>query len=461
MYLVMVLRCCCANPAFLLVDIAATKKQDGNHQTFMQYVLQPEKFVAQMLFNSGGLDRPGWFIPIFAISMLVDVCGMAALGAGVGAGNLPPALLVGYFVTTLGLAWFALQAVAKGIAHKKLGLFLFGLGCGFTCLIAPFLLFMAIGTWGAAPEPWEGVDALGSQAGGSEAGAAARGSAAHLPTAVAVLMLVALGAAMCWPIMWGYLGLTDSMSVDSGDLPGHRQHSMLGSTAASAVCCVLPLVIYIGCALDDEYVDTYVCSLLATLTLLCLAGYWRWQQEARANEAKRQLFKAGSHVKTPFHHDVVIVAQDARPDARPWHGDMNRVRLTQFDGAPVVNSACLLSGEDAAGLFSVKHLEMASETERQDFERRQKEGALEGAEDPRARFKRAGSQVIAAQRLGLPGDADAQRQGNGDALLHPDASGVPSPYMVIQAVKKWSRARPAGVGDERAGAPGRYASVPS
>ena len=102
-YLLSVLVCTCINPAFLLVDVRASVRDVGERVpqggvTFLvMYVVAPEKFVTLALF---GTDSSAGFVVMF-VSALLDLCGLGALCAGLGAGNLPPALAVGYTVTAL------------------------------------------------------------------------------------------------------------------------------------------------------------------------------------------------------------------------------------------------------------------------------------------------------------------------------------------------------------------------
>ena len=65
---------------------------------------------------------------------LLDLCGLAALGAGIGAGNLPPALAVGYSVTALGALFTVGFFLVLGTLKAPV---MFGMVC---CLLLPFLV---------------------------------------------------------------------------------------------------------------------------------------------------------------------------------------------------------------------------------------------------------------------------------------------------------------------------------
>eukprot|EP01043_Picozoa_sp_COSAG02_P073651 COSAG02_NODE_14407_length_1276_cov_0.753611_1_plen_137_part_00 len=92
--------------------------------TFLaMYIVAPEKFVALVLFYS--LKSP----PILCGNMLVtvfggallDLCGLAALGAGLGAGNSPLALAVGYSATALGALFLVVSYASSpsGVEQKR------------------------------------------------------------------------------------------------------------------------------------------------------------------------------------------------------------------------------------------------------------------------------------------------------------------------------------------------------
>ena len=87
---------------------------------------------------------------VFVVSVLgslLDLCGLGALGAGLGAGGLPPALAVGYTVTALGALWMAwILVVVVGIKEGNKGLLKVGL-FGTACILAAFFVPFAIARW--------------------------------------------------------------------------------------------------------------------------------------------------------------------------------------------------------------------------------------------------------------------------------------------------------------------------
>lgn len=156
-YLLMVLACVCVNPAFLLVDVGAsvslelrkeasrtsldddteepTKPGDyvSGYTLLGLYAIAPEKFVAFALFGEGGLDRPGLMGLAMLGGSVLDLGGLAALGVGLGMGNLPAALGVSYGATALGALCFAGLALLFGTDDRL------GLGCTVCCLLPAFL----------------------------------------------------------------------------------------------------------------------------------------------------------------------------------------------------------------------------------------------------------------------------------------------------------------------------------
>eukprot|EP01047_Picozoa_sp_COSAG01_P016036 COSAG01_NODE_811_length_13417_cov_6.641012_8_plen_1526_part_00 len=119
-YLLTTLACAWANPAFLLVDVGASVRDwrgefnECGYIFLLMYVLAPEKFVGFSLFEQGGLDtlddeklsNPQTAVVLTVLyggtSPLLDLCGVGALFAGLGSGQLPFALGVGYGVTAAG-----------------------------------------------------------------------------------------------------------------------------------------------------------------------------------------------------------------------------------------------------------------------------------------------------------------------------------------------------------------------
>ena len=95
------------NPAFLLVDVGASvRDKDGDFPGYVflgLYVLAPEKFVAVAAFFEGGADKEGLGVLLAFGGVLLDLCGVAALVAGLlSPAGLAPALAVGYGATALG-----------------------------------------------------------------------------------------------------------------------------------------------------------------------------------------------------------------------------------------------------------------------------------------------------------------------------------------------------------------------
>ena len=91
LYLVLLVVAVCVKPAFLLVDVGASVRDEGNlvdsgYGFLALYVLAPEKFVVFGLLAPGGECM---FYALFC-GLLLDLCGPAALCAGLAAGNLPP-----------------------------------------------------------------------------------------------------------------------------------------------------------------------------------------------------------------------------------------------------------------------------------------------------------------------------------------------------------------------------------
>ena len=76
--------------------------RDDGYGFLAMYVLAPEKFVAFAAFTPGGLDNDV-LAPLIALGgLLLDLCGVGALVAGLAGGVLPAALAVGYAATALG-----------------------------------------------------------------------------------------------------------------------------------------------------------------------------------------------------------------------------------------------------------------------------------------------------------------------------------------------------------------------
>jgi hypothetical protein len=154
LYLLFVVACAWVNPAFLLVDVAATVRDEeagapmGGYSFLAMYVVAPEKYVGVALFEKGGLDKNGLAVAVvYILGPLLDLCGLGALGAGLGAGALAPALAVGYTVTALGALFMAgIFVVEGGIKEGKKWALMAGL-CGTACILAAFFVPFALARW--------------------------------------------------------------------------------------------------------------------------------------------------------------------------------------------------------------------------------------------------------------------------------------------------------------------------
>eukprot|EP01046_Picozoa_sp_COSAG06_P017263 COSAG06_NODE_1167_length_10451_cov_16.691654_1_plen_675_part_00 len=151
LYLLAVGACAWVNPAFLLVDVAASVRDkgarglNGGYGFLAMYVVAPEKYVGLALLDPGGLNKGSLATTVVAVlGPLVDLCGLGALGAGLGAGGLPPALAVGYTVTALGALFIAwVFVVQMGIKRGDKELLMGGL-FGTACILAAFFVPFAI-----------------------------------------------------------------------------------------------------------------------------------------------------------------------------------------------------------------------------------------------------------------------------------------------------------------------------
>jgi hypothetical protein len=115
-YVIATLVALCANPAFLLVDVGASVRDTGGTMLYhgrmfevsgylflTMYVLMPQQFVTLAHALGGGFDWiarwPGlWSVGVYQ-GILLDLCGVGGLIAGLTAGSLPVALAVGYGIT--------------------------------------------------------------------------------------------------------------------------------------------------------------------------------------------------------------------------------------------------------------------------------------------------------------------------------------------------------------------------
>jgi hypothetical protein len=152
LYLLAVVACAWVNPAFLLVDVAASVRDEGEdgeriifhgYAFLGMYVFAPEKYVANALLDLNLAD------PIVStFGPLLDLCGLGALSCGLGAGGLPLALAVGYTVTALGalwLAWFVVVEMGiRGGDKVALKLGLFGT---VWCVLPAFFLPLTLAWW--------------------------------------------------------------------------------------------------------------------------------------------------------------------------------------------------------------------------------------------------------------------------------------------------------------------------
>ena len=93
-------------PEFLLVGIVETVRDEYYGFPFLavSYIMAPEKFVAYALLVDDAKESTREFMQKWILcGMVLDLCTVMAFAAALGAGNAPPALLVGYMVTSLGM----------------------------------------------------------------------------------------------------------------------------------------------------------------------------------------------------------------------------------------------------------------------------------------------------------------------------------------------------------------------
>ena len=86
LYVLAVVACAWVNPAFLLVDVAASVRDEGaedldkGYAFLAMYVVAPEKYVAMALFGEGGLGMLDVLIAATVLlGPLLDLCGLGAL----------------------------------------------------------------------------------------------------------------------------------------------------------------------------------------------------------------------------------------------------------------------------------------------------------------------------------------------------------------------------------------------
>jgi len=129
LYLLALLACVVANPAFLLVDVSASARDDprfGVHvhsgYTFLaRYVLAPEKYVVGALFGTvkicGRKVADCWD---WSVSYLFDLCALGALTAGVATdGGLPLVLFVGYAASAVAAVSITGVLLADGVKRGQ------------------------------------------------------------------------------------------------------------------------------------------------------------------------------------------------------------------------------------------------------------------------------------------------------------------------------------------------------
>jgi hypothetical protein len=97
------------------VDQSESKPWEQGLSFLLLYVLSPEKYVAFALFYKH--KRVG--TAVVGVGILLDLCGVAALGAGIGSGVLPPPLAVGYIVSALGGLGFTAVFMADWWASQQ------------------------------------------------------------------------------------------------------------------------------------------------------------------------------------------------------------------------------------------------------------------------------------------------------------------------------------------------------
>ncbi len=142
-YCLMIACCVIWKPSFLLINNAAsvrgTARGDPLHQGgifLLLMIFAPEKFVAQVLFQPGGLSPSGtsgpagignqaefqrradcinhWYFLTLAIGFLLDLCAFCALYQGYSTGQLPWSLSFGYFITTGRVFWMLMVLLSDG-----------------------------------------------------------------------------------------------------------------------------------------------------------------------------------------------------------------------------------------------------------------------------------------------------------------------------------------------------------
>ena len=125
LYLLALLACVVANPAFLLVDVSASARDDPRFgvrsgYTFLaRYVLAPEKYVVGALLVKicGRKVADCWD---WSVSYLFDLCALGALTAGVATdGGLPLVLFVGYAASAVAAVSITGVLLADGVKRGQ------------------------------------------------------------------------------------------------------------------------------------------------------------------------------------------------------------------------------------------------------------------------------------------------------------------------------------------------------
>jgi len=126
LYIAMVAVAAFRNPAFLLVDMAATVEDNGPLYLII-YVVSPEKFVMVSLVGYCPAQQAPlftrWWISgtLWGGILFFDACGVAAISAAFGVGNPPVALVLGYSVTAVSLVVANLGILGKLLAQIQTG----------------------------------------------------------------------------------------------------------------------------------------------------------------------------------------------------------------------------------------------------------------------------------------------------------------------------------------------------
>ena len=128
LYLLATVGCVLVNPAFLLVDLDATAEDEfegflsTGKTSIVAYLATPVKLVALALLGKGGLNQKLAAKVVVLGTSGLDLCCLAALGAGLGASILPLYLTVFFSATLVGAgATVFLLFTDDEIIDSKLG----------------------------------------------------------------------------------------------------------------------------------------------------------------------------------------------------------------------------------------------------------------------------------------------------------------------------------------------------